>query len=125
MSYQINKNHLPKSNDSVKITPYNPGSIKVNKDNPLDIDIDNEDNIFTFICSSKNNKENNKFLELIYQIEYRVKGIVMKKELENISKNYPNISFEINWIDVEYKKLIIKQISEDLITDNILAIFKK
>ena len=126
MSYKLKINKLHQSNDNLSVQKYNPSKILLsNKPKaPLNIDINNEDNIFTFICSKINNKENNNFLKLIYKLEKKVRKSIENQNIENLSSKYTNFNFDIKWVDKEYKNLIVKQISEDLITDNILNIFK-
>ena len=104
---------------------YNPNNIRLKKNEDISLNIDSEDNIFTFICSNKNNKDNNKFLALIYKLEEKVKKNIENQNIEKLSSSYLNFNFDIRWVDNEYKKLIVKQISEDLITDNIIEILKK
>ena len=124
-------NNLSDTNNDIKSSNnYNPYNINTSKENTtevnsLSINIDSVDNIFTFICSEKNNKNTNNILNAIYKLENKVRYNIKKREIKNISSAYTSFNFDLSWIDIEYKKLIIKQISEDLITKNILDIFKK
>jgi hypothetical protein len=124
-------NNLSDTNNDIKSSNnYNPYNINTSKENTtevnsLSININSVDNIFTFICSEKNNKNTNNILNAIYKLENKVRYNIKKREIKNISSAYTSFNFDLSWIDIEYKKLIIKQISEDLITKNILDIFKK
>ena len=64
-------------------------------------------------------------LEIIYLLEEKVRKNIVNQNIENLSNIYSSFNFDISWIDRDYKNLIIKQISEDLITDNIIEILKK
>ena len=127
MSYKLKIKKFSESNDSRKVSVYNPSKILLESKPkvPIAIDINNEDNIFTFICSEINNIENNDFLKIIYKLEEKVRKSIENQYIENLSSKYTSFNFDIKWVDKEYKNLIIKQISEDLITENILNIIKK
>ena len=122
---RLNIENISSIVNKTKENKYNPPDIVNDDKSSLKIDIDNEDSIFTFICSDKNNKDNNKFLEIIYLLEEKVRKNIDNQNIENLSNIYSSFNFDINWIDRDYKNLIIKQISEDLITDNIIEILKK
>ena len=113
-SNKLYVNNLSKRKENMQVDLFN-----------NNIDINSEDHIFTFICSEKNNQNTNNIIYSIYQLEDKVSNILKNKHIENISTKYSNYNIDLEWIDKEYRNLVIRQVSKDLITRNILSFFKK
>jgi hypothetical protein len=88
------------------------------------VNLNDEIEIFDYLLNRKENNIDEEYFNIINEIE---KDISSKLSLHKISNLYEgNINFDNNeWINEKYKKLINNQITQDLITDNILSFYEK
>ena len=69
--------------------------------------------------------DDNSFYKLSDLIENKVRDRIKKRNLTDIIGQYRNFNNDLTWINDKYQELVIEQITEDLITDEILFFYKK
>ena len=89
----------------------------------LEINFDSNQDILTYILNEGN--ESDTFYKVLNTIKKKVTDRVNQRELCDIVKNYRNFTYDLGWINVKYKDLVIEQITEDLINDDIIYYYEK
>ena len=87
------------------------------------INFESELDIFNYILNDSDGSDI--FYEILEIIKKKVRNRVNNKPLSDIIKNYRNFTYDLTWINEKYKELVIEQITEDLITDDIIYYYEK
>lgn len=88
-----------------------------------DIDFESNQDILKYILDDKN--ESNTFYRVLDTIKKKVSDRIDQRELSDIVKHYRNFTYDLTWINLKYKELVIEQITEDLINDDIIYYYEK
>lgn len=88
------------------------------------VNLNDEKEIFDYLLNRKKDDIDGEYFKVINEIEEDVAYKLSKYKVNNLYEG--NINFDNNdWINEKYKKLINNQITQDLITDNILSFYEK
>lgn len=88
------------------------------------INLNDEREIFDYLLNRKEENIDGEYFKIINEIEEDITSKLSKYKINNLYEG--NINFDNNdWINEKYKKLINNQITQDLITDNILSFYEK
>lgn len=84
----------------------------------------NEKEIFEYLLNHEENEIDRKYFKIINEIDKDIKNKLSKYKINNLYEG--SINFDnSDWINEKYKELINNQITQDLITDNILSFYEK
>lgn len=88
------------------------------------VNLNDEKEIFDYLLDRKKDGIDVEYFKVINEIEEDVAYKLSNYKVNNLYEG--NINFDNNdWINEKYKKLISNQITQDLITDNILSFYEK